>query len=102
MWEPQLSALSAEFRLLVPDIRGFGDSQPPSAWTMEEMADDLDELLGKLAVPACDVVGVSMGGYIALAFWSKYPNRIRKLVLSNTRARADIDIEIAARNDVIA
>jgi len=96
MWALQIGALSGHFRFIAPDIRGFGDSQPPSAWTMEEMADDLDELLGKLAVPACDVVGVSMGGYIALAFWSKNPKRIRKLVLSNTRARADNDIEKAA------
>ncbi len=102
MWVPQIGALSGHFRLIAPDIRGFGESQPTSAWTMEEMADDLDEFLSKLAVPACDVVGVSMGGYIALAFWSKYPNRIRKLVLSNTRARADNDIEKAARSEMVA
>jgi len=102
MWEPQLSALSAEFRLLVPDIRGFGGSQPPSAWTMEEMADDLDEFLEKAQAPGCALVGVSMGGYIALSFWAEYPRRVRKLVLANTRARADNEIEKAARNEMIA
>jgi len=102
MWEPQLSALSAEFRLLVPDIRGFGGSQPPSAWTMEEMADDLDEFLEKAHAPGCALVGVSMGGYIALSFWAKYPRHVRKLVLANTRARADNEIEKAARNEMIA
>ena len=102
MWEPQLSALSAEFRLLVPDIRGFGGSQPPSAWTMEEMADDLDEFLEKAQAPGCALVGVSMGGYIALSFWAEYPRRVRKLVLANTRARADSEIEKAARNEMIA
>src|SRR5437870_11786034 len=102
MWEPQLSALSAEFRLLVPDIRGFGGSHPPSAWTMEEMADDLDEFLEKAHAPGCALVGVSMGGYIALSFWAKYPRHVRKLVLANTRARADNEIEKAARNEMIA
>ena len=102
MWEPQLSVLSAEFRLLVPDIRGFGGSQPPSPWTMETIADDLNGFLEKIDVPDCAFVGVSVGGYIALSFWSKYPGRVRKLVLANTRARADTETEKAARNDMLA
>ncbi|HYR43285.1 MAG TPA: alpha/beta fold hydrolase, partial [Terriglobia bacterium] len=40
MWEPQLAPLSAEFRVLAPDIRGFGGSQPACPWTMESMADE--------------------------------------------------------------
>ena len=102
MWEPQLPVLSAEFRLLVPDIRGFGGSQPPSPWTMETIADDLNGFLEKIDVPDCAFVGVSVGGYIALSFWSKYPGRVRKLVLANTRARADTETEKAARNDMLA
>jgi 3-oxoadipate enol-lactonase len=102
MWEQQLPVLSTHFRVIAPDIRGFGESQPPLAWTMDDMADDLNELLGKLDVADCDVAGVSMGGYIALQFWSKYPQRVRKLVLANTRARADTETEISARNGMIA
>jgi len=102
MWEPQLSVLTPRFRVIAPDIRGFGESQPPSAWTMEEMADDLNELLGKLDVTDCAVAGISMGGYIALQFWSKYSTRVRKLVLADTRARADNETEIKARNEMIA
>ena len=102
MWEPQLSPLSAEFRLLIPDIRGFGGSQPASAWTMEDMADDLNEFLEKTHVPDCAVGGVSMGGYIALSFWAKYSKRVGRLVLANTRARADNESEKAARNQMIA
>jgi 3-oxoadipate enol-lactonase len=48
------------------------------------------------------IAGVSIGGYIALAFWSKYPNRVRQLVLSNTRARADNDTEKTGRTEMIA
>jgi len=102
MWEPQLVALTPRFRVIAPDIRGFGQSQPPSAWTMDEMADDLNELLDNLNIKDCVVAGVSMGGYIALPFWSKYPQRVRKLVLANTRARADTETEKLARDDMIA
>ena len=102
MWEPQIPALSSRFRAIAPDIRGFGESQPASPWTMEQAADDLNELLEQLGARDAAVVGVSMGGYIALAFWLKYPQRIRKLVLCNSRARADNDAEKAARNEMIA
>jgi 3-oxoadipate enol-lactonase len=102
MWEPQLPVLSARFRVIAPDIRGFGESLPASAWTMDDMADDLNELLVRLDVADCAVAGVSMGGYIALQFWSRYPQRVRKLVLANTRARADNETEITARNAMIA
>ena len=102
MWAPQLRALSPHFRVIAPDIRGFGESQPASAWTMGEMATDLNELLDTLGVTDCVAAGVSMGGYIALQFWSSYPNRVRKLVLANTRARADNETEISARNEMIS
>ena len=102
MWASQVAALSGKFRVLAPNIRGFGQSQPSSAWTMEEMADSLNEFLDKLGVKDIAVVGVSMGGYIALTYWSKYPKRVRQLVLSNSRARADNETEKNARNDMIA
>jgi 3-oxoadipate enol-lactonase len=102
MWEPQFADLIPHFRVIAPDIRGFGESQPPSPWTMEEIAGDLHDLLNRLGIESCAIVGVSMGGYIALPFCSKYPQRIRQLVLANTRARADNDNEKAARNEMIA
>jgi len=102
MWTSQVAALSSRFRVVAPDIRGFGESQPASAWTMEEMADSLNEFLDKLDVQDSAVAGVSMGGYISLSFWSKYPKRVRQLVLSNSRARADNDAEKNARNEMIA
>jgi len=102
MWEPQIVVLSSKFRVIAPDLLGFGESQPASPWTMAEMADNLIALLDTLAVKTCAVAGVSMGGYIALPFWSRYPERVSKLVLANTRARADNDMEKTARNEMIA
>jgi 3-oxoadipate enol-lactonase len=102
MWAPQIEVLSRRFRVIAPDVRGFGESQPPSQWTMEELADDLNEFLDQLGVEDVALVGVSMGGYIALAFWSKYSHRVRQLVLSNSRVRADNETEKTARNEMIA
>jgi pimeloyl-ACP methyl ester carboxylesterase len=102
MWTRQIEALSGRFRVIAPDVRGFGGSQPPSEWTMEDMAHELKELLDHLGIEAPAVAGVSMGGYIALAFWWKHPERVGRLVLANSRARADNATEQAARNEMIA
>jgi pimeloyl-ACP methyl ester carboxylesterase len=102
MWAHQIASLTSHFRLIAPDIRGFGESQPPSPWTMDEMAGDLHSLLDSLGIQTCAVAGVSMGGYIALPFWLKSPQRVSRLVLANTRARADNEAEKAARNEMIA
>jgi len=102
MWKSQVAALSSRFRVITPDIRGFGQSLPASSWTIEEMCDDLAEFLDRMDVASCALVGLSMGGYIALPFWSKYPTRVHQLVLANTRARADNDTEKAARTEMIA
>ena len=102
LWAPQIGVLSSRFRVIAPDIRGFGESQPPSAWTMDEMADDLNDLLDKAGIEECAVAGVSMGGYIALPFWSKHSKRVKQLLLANTRVRADNEAEKAARNEMIA
>lgn len=102
MWEAQATALSERFRVLTPDVRGFGQSCPPRPWTIEEMCGELRDLMDKENIPDCALVGLSMGGYIALPFYSKYPERVRQLVLANTRARADNETEKAARTDMIA
>src|SRR5262245_42773822 len=70
MWQGQLDGLSDKFRVIAPDLRGFGDSDVvPGAATMEQMADDLAELLTALVVKEPVVFcGLSMGGYVAWQF----------------------------------
>ena len=102
MWQPQVAVLASRFRVIAPDIRGFGESAPPAPWTIEEMCDELAEFLDKLNVKTCALAGVSMGGYIGLPFYLKYPDRVRQIILANTRARADNDAEKAARTEMIA
>lgn len=89
MWAPQVSAMVERCRCIAADLRGFGDSvrQPP--YTMQQYADDLAGLLDQLHVPKVVVVGCSMGGYVAFEFWRRYRDRVRAMVLVDTRASAD-------------
>jgi pimeloyl-ACP methyl ester carboxylesterase len=90
MWRGQVEKLSEEFRVIAPDFRGHGETpstREPS--TMEELAEDLAALLDELNVPRAVVCGLSMGGYVALAFYRAHPSRVRALVLADTRPNAD-------------
>ena len=74
MWAEQIAVLSERYRVVAPDLRGFGQSGPaPDAVTMRAFADDLAALCEALA-PGKPIVlaGLSMGGYIGLAFWNTY------------------------------
>jgi pimeloyl-ACP methyl ester carboxylesterase len=91
MWAGQGSAFDREYRVLTPDLRGFGFSGPAEGTvSMAEFADDLAALLDRLQLSEPIVLcGLSMGGYIALQFWKRHRNRLRALVLCDTRAAAD-------------
>lgn len=94
MWEPQLAALSGTFRVIVPDLSGFGASQgvpPDRACQMSDLAADAVALLDHLGAGRAVVVGLSMGGYAALALAEGAPERLRGLVLADTRAGADAE-----------
>jgi pimeloyl-ACP methyl ester carboxylesterase len=101
MWRAQIEFFSNRFRFIAPDILGFGGSQPPRPWTMSQMGEELATLLDRLAVQRCTLAGLSMGGYISLPFALSHPERVERLVLAHTRARADLDPERAARNAMI-
>jgi 3-oxoadipate enol-lactonase len=91
MWRSQLAAFSTDHRVIAPDLRGFGESDVTEGTvTMEQHADDLVALLDELNVDEPVVLcGLSMGGYIAWQFLRKYPERLRALILCDTRAIAD-------------
>lgn len=99
-WRRQVSELSSVGRHIAPDLRGYGESDAPDGvYTMELLADDMCALLDAVNVKRAVVAGLSMGGYVALAFALKYPDRIAGLILSNTRAGADSPEAAKARND---
>jgi pimeloyl-ACP methyl ester carboxylesterase len=91
MWRAQLEAFSVGHRVIAPDLRGFGESDVTEGTvTMEQHADALAVLLDELNVNEPVVLcGLSMGGYIAWQFQQKYPERLRALILCDTRAIAD-------------
>jgi pimeloyl-ACP methyl ester carboxylesterase len=98
MWAPQVEAFSKTNRVIAPDFRGFGESDAPLwHYTLEQYADDVKGLLDHLSIQEAVLVGLSMGGYALFAFWRKYADRARGLVLADTRAQADTEEGRAGR-----
>jgi 3-oxoadipate enol-lactonase len=91
MWAPQVGALVRQGRCIAPDLRGFGASMRAPPYSMDQYAGDVAALLDRLDVAPAVVVGLSMGGYIAFAFWRRHRAKVRALVLADTRAGADTD-----------
>jgi pimeloyl-ACP methyl ester carboxylesterase len=90
MWAGQREGLADLCRVITPDQRGFGGSplgeEPPS---LDRAADDVVALLDRLGVDRVVLGGLSMGGYVAMRFLARYPERVRALVLADTKATAD-------------
>jgi pimeloyl-ACP methyl ester carboxylesterase len=89
MWEKQIAALADRNRAIAPDLRGFGKSPSNDPFTMESLAEDLHSLLIRLDLCPVVLAGLSMGGYVALAYVKKYPMDLRGLILIDTRAEGD-------------
>lgn len=98
MWCPQLTHyLERGYRVVAPDMPGHGDSTfDPRHHTVDRIAQSYIELGDSLGLKRAIVVGISMGGYIALRIWARRPDLVAALVLSNTKAQAD-SAEIVAR-----
>jgi pimeloyl-ACP methyl ester carboxylesterase len=89
-WDKTASLLARDFDLILPDVRGLGESAAADAvYAMSDLADDLAALLGHLKINDAFVAGHSMGGYIALAFARAYPERLLGLALVSSQAVAD-------------
>lgn len=91
MWRGQIDELSQTQRVIAPDLRGFGASSVTSGTvTMEQFADDLNSLLDRLNVQVpITYCGLSMGGYIGWQFFRRHRQRVKNLILCDTRAVAD-------------
>jgi pimeloyl-ACP methyl ester carboxylesterase len=90
MWEDQVEALGSETLCVRFDCRGFGASSPGEGLlTMERIADDAVALLDHLGLSQAVVCGLSMGGYAAFALARRHPERLKGLVLADTKPGAD-------------
>jgi 3-oxoadipate enol-lactonase len=90
LWKPAAQALTTRYRVILPDLRGHGESgvgDGPA--TMEKHAADIARVLDHEEVRRAAFVGVSIGGYVLFEFWRKYRARVDALVLCNTKAQAD-------------
>lgn len=91
MWGPQLAHLPAGWRGIAPDLPGFGASAGGNGgvYAMERFARDVAAFLDHIEVERAVICGQSMGGYITFEFWRLFPDRVRALVLVDTRAGPD-------------
>lgn len=99
MWQPQISPLAAAgFRVIAPDLRGFGESDAPDGpYSIELFVDDILELLDHLEIDSAVIGGMSMGGYILLRLLLQAPERVRAAMFITTRSTADDEAGKARR-----
>jgi 3-oxoadipate enol-lactonase len=99
MWRPQLDALADAYRILAPDLPGFGGTPPVAGISIDQMADVVGDFLDAAGIVEPVVLGgLSMGGYVALAFARRHPQRLRGLILADTKPEPDDDTAKANRN----
>jgi 3-oxoadipate enol-lactonase len=92
MWNPQFEALPPEYRAYAYDLRGLGANAPGDGqYTIEGHVDDLVALMDGWKIPKAVVIGLSMGGYIALRALEREGGRFLAAVLADTRSEADSD-----------
>jgi 3-oxoadipate enol-lactonase len=97
-WLPAAQALTSRYQLILPDLRGHGESgadQGPA--TMEKHAFDILRILDHAEIGRVPVLGVSIGGYAIFEFWRRYRGRVAAMALINTKASPDSPDAKAAR-----
>jgi pimeloyl-ACP methyl ester carboxylesterase len=89
-WRPAAALLDSRYRLILPDLRGHGASEPGDGpATMEKHVADVVRVLEAVGISKAIFVGVSIGGYVLFEFWRHYRERVQALILCDTRGQAD-------------
>src|SRR6266536_3875633 len=98
VWVPQVEALGG-YQAIVPDLRGFGAARERAGeiTPMDLLAEDVAKLLDERELERVVICGLSMGGYVALAFARRHGERLGGLVLCDTRAGTDTEEAAASR-----
>ena len=98
MWDEVVPALADRYHIIVPDLRGHGETDAPDGpYDMVEFADDVLTLLDSLGHAKAAIVGLSMGGYISLQLLTRAPERLTACILADSSGRADTVERKAAR-----
>jgi pimeloyl-ACP methyl ester carboxylesterase len=102
MWNLQRTGLASVGQVFTPDLPGFGAATVIADVSIDIMADAVATFMDSATIREPAVVGgLSMGGYVALAFARKFPDRLRGLILADTRAEPDDEAGRANRNKAI-
>jgi len=105
-WLPISKFLSSRYQLIMPDLRGHGESALGNGpASMQKHGADIARLMDAAGIDRAPLIGVSIGGYAIFEFWRRFRDRVTALVLCNTKAPADTDEARAGRleaaNDVV-
>lgn len=102
IWKAMAENYLSEHTVILPDLRGHGESQAPTgAYSMDVLAEDLSALLDFLNYEKAVICGHSMGGYVTLAFAEKFPKRLSGLGLITTHAAADSEAKQKDRYQMV-
>jgi pimeloyl-ACP methyl ester carboxylesterase len=97
MWDAQREALSDTYRVITPNLRGFGGSPlHDDPHSLDLVADDVVALLDRIGLDRVSLGGLSLGGYVAMALLRRHAQRVNAVAFIDTKATADPD---AARNN---
>jgi 3-oxoadipate enol-lactonase len=88
-WNPVAAALDSRYRLILPDLRGHGNSEIGEGALMQKHASDIARVLDAAGVGKAAFIGCSIGGYILFEFWRRFRARVTSLALCDTRPQAD-------------
>ncbi|MCE7000478.1 alpha/beta hydrolase [Saccharothrix sp. S26] len=103
MWRPQVDRLRSRYRVIAPDLRGYGETTVvPGKTPWAVFATDLIALLDRLDVDRAVLCGLSMGGQIVMELHRAFPSRVRALVLADTFPEADTPDAAEARRTLAA
>jgi pimeloyl-ACP methyl ester carboxylesterase len=83
-WTFQYDEFSKHFRVVSLDLRGFGMSDVPESVSIYDFTEDVRNLMDWLGIKAANLLGLSMGGAVCLAFFDRYPEMVKSLILANT------------------
>src|SRR5262245_60534408 len=92
LWLPASQLLTSRYRVILPDLRGHGESESGEGpATMEKHASDLTRVLDGCGIARAIFAGVSIGGYVLFEFWRRLRSRVTGLVIVDSRPQADTE-----------
>lgn len=104
MWIEQLKGLAKVRTVIAVNLRGHGYTEVDNTdgFSMDLFADDVAATIDDLGLEQVDLCGLSMGGYVAMAFWRRHAGKVRSLIFADTKPEADTDEGKAGREKTAA